>query len=419
MFQRLVQIAGLGLVLRLVWVWQAAGDPVMFADPWIYLRAGRALAEGSGYINPISALPTAYYPPGYPLFLGAIGSVLQALGALDKLLPVALFLQAFLSAASIVVWALLAERLWNQRVATIAAVLLATYPNLVLHSGVLLSETLFVLVLGLAMLTLLGSKEWPGRPSSRRLVLHGLLLGLAILIRPQSSLYIAPVVLAWAWLLGPKRTIMQTALTLAVALTLVAPWTLRNTRVFGEVVPISTNNGENLCIGYNPDAGGGFGLSSYCDTGIGVWSGAKGELERDRRAAALARQYLLANLGELPSMVFQRLKVTLRNDHDALDVSEDFGQRPWLPAALRSVLETVSDGAWFALAIAAFLASFWVLRTPAQVVLIAGALTTLLPILAVFGDARFKLPMIPALLLVAAAGLERLLARRGRSETQP
>ncbi|MFT4570782.1 MAG: 4-amino-4-deoxy-L-arabinose transferase-like glycosyltransferase [Hyphomicrobiaceae bacterium] len=408
----------LGLVLRLLWVWFAQAEPEAFADPWRYIASARQIAEGAGYRDGVSGALTAYYPPGYPFFLGFIGMLLRSVGALDHLAAVALTLQAVLGAGVVFVWSLLACRLWSRRVGELAAFGLALYPNLLLHTGVLLSETLFLFVSGLALLALLAPRKWPDGLTTSRLLAHGILLGVAILIRPQSSLYLLPVVALW-WLgLGLRQTVWCCAVTLAAAIAVVAPWTIRNALVFDAFVPVSTNNGDNLCIGHHPEAQGGFSITANCDTGFSIFDGESAELARDREAGARARSFAFAQLNRQPWLVVQRLRITLSSDHDAVSVAEEFGERPWLPPSVRWLLTVASDGAWFCLLLMFTLCVRSVVGTSAQLALVAGGLMTLLPVMLVFGDARFKMPLIPILILVTAAGVDRFVSNQSSRRAQ-
>ncbi len=399
------------LALRLVWAWVAAAEPEMLADPMRYLGAARFLAEGRGYRDAVTGALSAYYPPGYPFFLGGIGRLLAGFGALDHLIVAALVVQCFLGVAVACLWARLGANLWGEETGRVALPVLALYPNLVFHSGVLLSETLFLAVFGLALLTLF-PREGEQPLGWGRLAAHGLLLGLAILIRPQGSLYLAPVAVLWWWRQGTRPAVLRLVATVAVALVVVAPWSWRNFGVFEAFVPISTNNGDNLCVGYNAEATGGFLVTEECATGISVFGGSQAELARDRAAAARARAWARAHPEALPRLVLRRLATTLGSDHDALATAEEFGTNPWLPDLLRSVLVLACDAAWWVVLVGAGVSAVTVLATPSQFAFLAAGAMSLVPVALVFGDPRFKMPLVPVLIIVAAAGVVR--RRSGR-----
>ena len=73
----------------------------------------------------------------------------------------------------------------------LAAFGLALYPNLVFHTGALLSETLYNFLF-LAFLAVLLARPWPDGLTARRVAGAAVLFGLAVLVRPI-SLAVLPV----------------------------------------------------------------------------------------------------------------------------------------------------------------------------------------------------------------------------------
>ena len=69
-------LAGVTLValgVRVAWVLWATREPTqIFLDPARYLGYARQIADGNGMVEGFTGDPTAYYPPGYPWFLGVI-----------------------------------------------------------------------------------------------------------------------------------------------------------------------------------------------------------------------------------------------------------------------------------------------------------------------------------------------------------
>src|SRR5262249_26241445 len=131
-----------GLVLRVAWViWVTHHPPASLYDPARYVGYAAEIRSGHGMIEPLSGHPTAYYPPGYPWFLGIVAWLAQPF---THDIPLAGGLvQAMLGAATAVLGALVARRLAGARAGVAAAVVLALYPNLIFHTGALLGETLY------------------------------------------------------------------------------------------------------------------------------------------------------------------------------------------------------------------------------------------------------------------------------------
>ena len=91
--------------------------------------------------------------------------------------------QAVLGAASAVFAGLIGRRLAGPMAGLIAAGIYALYPNLIFHTGVLLGETLYNFLF-LGFLAALLSRPWTVAFSTRRVLACGVLLGLAVLVRP-------------------------------------------------------------------------------------------------------------------------------------------------------------------------------------------------------------------------------------------
>jgi hypothetical protein len=185
-------------------------------------------------------------PPGYPLFLalvyGLIGrsafavQLVQAL--LGALLPVLLFQ--------------LGTALYGLRLGVLAGAMAACSAPLAWHCGVVTPDSVSSL-LAVAVVTLLWRDRW--RPGWTTLA-AGLLMGAATWLRPNFLLLAAFLSLGLVVASPRRRAAVPWALGMAAAAVLVVlPVTLRNWRIYGTFVPVSTNMGILLWEGI-ADAGG-------------------------------------------------------------------------------------------------------------------------------------------------------------------
>ena len=118
------------------------------------------------------------------------------------------------------------------------------------------------------------------------------------------------------------------ASVLAVAVVVLVPWSVRSTVVMDEPVALSLNFGDNLCLGHNPGATGGFGdLGAHCETAEGM---RRPEAETWRNSENIDRALTLHPRAPRRDAAphAAKLRYTLRNDWDGLQVAEDFGARP-------------------------------------------------------------------------------------------
>ena len=420
----LLVIAGGAAVLRIGWCIYAARQPVGLHDQGLYLLHASGIADGEGYGFP-NGEPTAYYPVGYPGALaGALWLARQSPFSDTPYIVSAVF-NTVLGTATVLLVFELARRLFDPAVGLVAAAVVAVWPNLVFHAATPLSETLFnVLVVG--SLVVLCRRPWPARgPEPWRLAAFGVLLGLSALVRPI-SLLIVPLLAGVLWL--ATRRLATAAIGIGVValavVVVIAPWTLRNRSVMGETVFISTNGGDNLCIGHHEGATGAFVLTEFC---AGRFEGVprpRYELLRDEDGTKKAREFALHHPGEEVRLLFSKLHYLVRHDHDGLDAVESYREDPFIGKGFRRFLEVLADG--FALVAAVLgllgLPALASRSDPRRLALLAMLLAVAVAPLAFFGDPRFHVPVVPLLAVatgVTVVRIARALAARRSGAAEP
>ncbi len=217
-----------------------AREPVW--DGHYYHFGATRIADGLGYSEDVIVGGQAvwkawcHYPVGYS---GLLGVVYKVVGSGTWVAPV---LNAIVGAATVFVAHRLARYYLSTNRARLAGGLAALHPGLIAYSAVVMTEPLA------AFLTLLaGYLAVRAKRRVLAVVLAGIVLGLATLVRP-SSLLAAPLVLvalpkpAWKAALGGL-------LATATAVLVVSPWSYRNCRVMDDCAFVSTNGGWNLAIG--------------------------------------------------------------------------------------------------------------------------------------------------------------------------
>lgn len=194
----LLVIAGLALVLRVGNALWLAGTPAHFLleDAQMYWGAAETL-RATGTLGQVGgdgvSIPITDRVPGYILFVAAVQAVAGA-----HPLAVAL-VQAGLDTATCVLIALLGGML-TPGLGRLGGLLAAVWPNLIIHSGVVLTETLFLL---LFTTMLLFCARFLARARLVDAAAAALLCGLALMVRPvvqflPAALAVAaPAVIAW------------------------------------------------------------------------------------------------------------------------------------------------------------------------------------------------------------------------------
>jgi hypothetical protein len=443
--------------VRLVWVLLAAREPRGLSDPQIYLMAARSIGEGSGYSSMLGE-PTAYYPPGYPYFLGALHWVVDPLGASEHVVLVIGVVQALLGAVAAGALVVAGRHLMPRgpvdqvgdptgarRARTVvgvtAGLLFAFWPNLVVHSGLVLSESVFLAgfcVLLAALLTWIDRAErGAGLRGSGRWLIAAIVVGTAwcTLVRPQSVALLIPAVgLSLVAHRMPARQVLSTVGLLAAGTLLaLVPWTVRNSVVMDAFVPMSTNTGDNLCIGFHDGANGAFRLTEDCATEQAYTAGPAVEVARDAELRDRALEWIGDNLDRVPGLGLSKLRVTFQHDYDGLSAWESYGADLHLHEHTRNALRWVFDLYYWAVAALALGGAALVVtgrraaaRGPGEhgaarvtsvhrwAVLLVTVSGALIPA-AFFGEPRFKVPITPGLALLAAMVVGQLLRSRLRT----
>ena len=154
-------------------------ETLLQEDASLYWRGAAVLLEHGSFSRTFGdgLLPQTERVPGYFLFLAGI----RALSG-ESLVAV-LIVQAFVDAITCILIATIADLL-STRLALPSGILAALWPNLIVHSGSLLSDSLFLLLFTAMLATggLFLRTGW-----IRWAMLAGLALGLAILTRPVAQ----------------------------------------------------------------------------------------------------------------------------------------------------------------------------------------------------------------------------------------
>ncbi len=423
----LAWIGGVAFAVRTVWVLVFAKLPGggIVSDPVLYHAYAQGISRGGGYVS-FWGFPTSYYPPGYPFFLGALYWLVDTLG-LERFTVTAVGLtQALMWAVAAIAVALTARWAFESRRAGIAAgLVLALWPNLISYAGAWLSESLFVclVAVGVAALTFSARRRSADRQCAVALGIAAVCLAAATMVRPQILLGLPLVAAAWLYAgIGFRRTLTLTVAVAAAVAALAVPWAIRNEHVLGSAVMVSTNGGDNLCIGFHPGALGGFAVDEYCDTGEGRIDGPAAEVRRNSEARQLALDHIRSEPLSLPWLSLRKLFWTYRTDDDGLRGNESYGTDPLMGYPWRTVWVTITAIGYGAIMLAAIagVALSWrrswrTPRDPAVLALygltLAGAVVV--PV-AFFGDPRFKVGTTPLFAVFAGLAAATLWQRARR-----
>ena len=414
-------IAATGLVVRLVYLLQSRShDPLFFApqmDALYHHRWALAVAAGRSFID-----DAFFRAPLYPYFLGALYRLLGP----DPLS--ARLVQAVVGSASCGLVYLLARRLvaawpggrraadWVPRTSGLA---LAGYPLAVYFVGELLIPTLLVFLVLLGLILVLRSRE-----RDAQWWLPGLVLGLAALARPNVLAFTAAVA-GWLALRYRRRCARPLVEFLGAVAVVIAPVTVRNLAVSGRFVPIAWQGGTNFYIGNNPESDG---VTAVLPGTRASWWGGYNDVKRLAEEAAghplkgadIDRYWLGRGFDFWRRQPGRALALTARKAWlllAGLEVSNNrdvyfFKRFSFLNALIfRTPVLKFPFGLVLPLAAAGVFAARRRWRELVPVYLFLGAYG--LSFVVFFVSARFRMPMVPLFLILAAGGVAGLIRARG------
>jgi tetratricopeptide (TPR) repeat protein len=356
--------------------------------------------------------------PGYPYFLAGIYAIFGHSYFWARLI------QFLLGSLSCVMIFVIARRISNRTVAGLAGILAATYGVFIYFEGELLIPSLMVFVELLAVWAFLILMD---NPKSTTSLLSGVLLGLAALARPN-VLVVALAFFLWVFLFFRPthgyRPALGYALSFALGILLaIAPVTVRNYVQGQDLVLISSQGGVNFCIGNNRDSDGVWaGLHEIGTTWESVYEGAADFAEqsagRTLKASEISRFWTRRGFDFIRSDPVAALRLGWRkllhfwngqelpNNKDLYFFSASAGllrlllwkRIVFFPFGILGPLSLVGMGLlWRHNRKAAPLALF--------------VLAYMLSVIPFFVNSRFRVPVLPFLIIFASYALYWLLRR--------
>jgi 4-amino-4-deoxy-L-arabinose transferase-like glycosyltransferase len=398
-------IAATALVVRLTAVFYLGN----FRPPWMEdwdLIAQALVQTGSYGLDQVSlwgANPghlTAFIPPMYPAFLA-----LQTILFGGEAWLATRLVQAMVSVLAVLLVYLLGKEVFaRDDVSLLGALLAALFPPLIggVAQGnagsfeIFFTELIVLLALRAARQASLWGWLWAG-----------VVGGVAALTR-STALVLFPMLALWLWAGSCKPRVELVAKPLLVmglsVLLVIGPWTIRNYRVFGALIPISSNGGINFWIGNNELATGEFVHPAGIAPELIASSAAMPEGARDRFFYGESFSFIRANPGRFVQLLGTKLLFFLwgrpslgetyaTQDATSLGVlAYLWANRLLLPVWLAGIVLTARN---------------W----RHCLILYATILTVLLVNVLYFAGARYQAPAIPFQILLASYAIVIVVSR--------
>lgn len=370
------------MAARLAFIWlEPKTSPV--ADETMWLMALTRIP--AAHFSPFSNHPI-FNPPLYPYFLAATHAVFGSLLAIKVA-------QALIGSLLIPAVYRVALKVFGGRTAIAAACFAAFYPELVWYPAHFWCETLFLSILWWAIERTLAADE---TSSVRTASFAGALFGLAVLTR-ETILYLLPLAALWLFWAAPRKRPAPALALLAATFAVVAPWTARNWVQFGAFIPVSTGGGLNLYQG-NAGISRGEVYNEYYEK--------EGKVEQFQWARMAG---LRAILNRQPAWLFEKI----RDEGPKLAELDSLA----LIHLRRRAYEEPSCGAyrgaaaivllpWMGVALGSLLGMARAKFDRRTVLLLGLLVAYLLLHIATHGFSRYRLPVVPAFLILAASLVE-------------
>ncbi|MEO7112447.1 MAG: glycosyltransferase family 39 protein [Polyangiaceae bacterium] len=287
--------------------WGASRFPAA-ADGTYYHRIAERIASGNGYtwVWPDGAVTfAAHYPIGYPALIAPFYALFGAHAFLAMLVNA-----LFGTLASVAAYDLVRASSWGRRAALFSGIGVAIHPALLPYTLAIMTEgvTASLLVIAAAL-----AARFRLQPKTRWIVMLGIALGIATLVRPQSIL-LAPI---FGWLASRGSVFSRTRVAVvccAITVACCLPWTARNCVRMHRCALVSVNAGWNLLIGEESTSGAWqpIDVPENCKT---VWD----EAAKDDCFERVARARIKNNFGKTLSEIPKKLSVTF----------DYYGGAPW------------------------------------------------------------------------------------------
>jgi hypothetical protein len=292
-----VVVAAVAFFARASCVLWAGGRFPPAADGTYYHTLASRLAQGLGstWLWPDGKVTyAAHYPIGYPAILSLVyrwtGPSVAAAGWTNAVIGSIGALAAYR----------LALEATRPRWAVAAGLAVALHPALVMYTPAVMTEAVTASLVAIA--------AWAASRRSRRgVIVLGLVMGVATLVRPQ-SLVLAPGLgmLAVARTAPLAARLQRAFLATVLALAVCAPWSIRNCLRMNQCALVSFNGGWNLLIGAHEQATGTFAPLEVPAACVTVWD----EAEKDACFGREARRSIAREPGRWLGLIPAKLAAT-------------------------------------------------------------------------------------------------------------
>ena len=406
-----VVVFAFALLLRLLYLNQIDENPLFhipIIDSYAFMQTAQKISTG----DLLAGEEIFWKPPLYPYFLAA------AIKTVGLNLYRLRLIQLLMGTVSCLFIYVIGKRLFDRKIGLTSALMASCYGPLIYFEGELLPPFLVIILILFLFIVLL---SWQRNPRITKGFLAGIFLGLSAITRPNILIFV-PFVPIWFWLvlgkkLAKRKFLCHITLFLAGVALIILPVTLRNYALEKDWTLISWNGGINFYIGNNP------GYDQYCGMAISssIWDRVAHTplalgLNRKSEIDSYFYHRALRDIGEGPFRYFKILAQKFYIFWDGQEISNNqdiyYFRRysPLLKALVWKAGIGFPFGVLAPLALIGIVLSFKNWRKFLILYLFIFSYT--FSVILFFNTARYRMPVIPFLILFAAYpiwwGVEKL-----------
>ena len=328
--------------------------------------------------------------PIYPLLLAFVYGMFGL-----KTYSMVIVLHAVLGAASAVLAYKTGELLFGKSYAWIPYGLTLGYPLFAFWGMYVLTEVTYIFTITLFLYLLALYAKQAERPKLITLLILGAVIGISNLVRPLLLIYF-PVLGLWIWWMRGwrlKMALRDFCLIVVMTILVMSPWWIRNGIKYHQFIPVSNYGSYEFYLGNNPstvtDSYFYFRQPSY-DPEVKARIEKLPILEQEKEYKHLAESYILHH-------PVQFLKRTLAKATNLF----------WQPVPSKDgqayKMQGYSLDKWYLLlGLGGVLLSLFNLKKYGFLLLFAGYYSFVVSMITVVDGARYRLPVMPAMILLGS-----------------
>lgn len=396
-FSPIMLILGCAFFVRLAVIFFF--NPPLLQDEKDYYAIAQSIYQGNGFS--LEGEPTAYRAPFYPVFVAFLFRISG-----DTILPIKI-IQVIADTISCLILFLICTRFFSKSTGYLAVTAYTLFPGNALYVSLLMTEVLFTTLL--LIVVLLSTRSNIGHSTFSKVGL-GIVFAVLTLLRQNAMIMI---VIFFIWESFRAKSIFGTLkryiLVIISFLIFLAPWLIRNKMLFDHYA-ITSNGGINFWIGHNPASNGSFKYTVQNNPLEKV----TGEFNRSKVGYEEGLNFLLENPVEEVKLLFLKFAHFVEPDFSLMQSME---YKPEWKNYQRSVLvyrefSPLLLYGLHLLTVIVILAGIWSLvfaNDTNERYLLYIRLIVLFWVcshLIFFGVARFRLPLMPLFIAMAAYSYE-------------